>query len=265
MDEVWVPCQHNIETFAHSGVERRKLVKMPQGINLERYQRGVAPMNLRGARRFNFLSVFEWSRHKGWDVLVRAFAAEFRPYEGVALILKTGAAGAQTVSAIRQAITAELRSAGLFARLPPHIVIFACKLPAVQMPALYRAADAFVLPSRGEGWCRPLMEAMLMGLPSIGTRWSGPLEFMNDDNSYLVDCSVVDVPPAGWRDVPVFRGHRWAEPSVRHLRQLMRRVVQDREDARSRAEAGHQHIVENFSRERVARLVKARLEELLGD
>jgi glycosyltransferase involved in cell wall biosynthesis len=264
MDEVWVPCQHNIETFAHSGVERQKLVKMPQGINVERYQREVALLPIRGARRFNFLSVFEWSRHKGWDVLVRAFAAEFRSYEGVALILKTGAAGGQTSIAIRQAVVAELRSAGLGASLPPHIVILASKLPAEQMPALYRAADAFVLPSRGEGWCRPLMEAMLMGLPSIGTRWSGPLEFMNDENSYLVDCAVVDVPPAGWRDVPIFRGHRWAEPSLSHLRQLMRRVVSDREEASRRGEAGSEHIMQNFSRERVARLVKARLEEILG-
>ena len=104
-----------------------------------------------------------------------------------------------------------------------------------------------------------------MGLPSIGTRWSGPLEFMNDDNSYLVDCCVVDVPPAGWRDVPVFRGHRWAEPSVRHLRQLMRRVVSDREEALRKGQGARQHISENFSRERVAQLVKARLEQILDN
>jgi len=28
---------------------------------------------------------------------------------------------------------------------------------------LYKAADAFVLPSRGEGWGRPHVEAMSMG------------------------------------------------------------------------------------------------------
>jgi glycosyltransferase involved in cell wall biosynthesis len=263
MDEVWVPCQHNVETFANSGVDRRKLIKMPQGINLERYQYGGDPLPVRGARPFNFLSVFEWSRHKGWDVLVRAFVAEFRSHEGVALILKTGAAGGQSASAIRQAIIAELRTAGLGASLPPHIVILAGKLPTAQMPALYRAANAFVLSSRGEGWCRPLMEAMLMGLPSIGTRSGGPLEFMNDENSYLVDCAVVDVPTSGWRDVPVFRGHRWAEPSVRHLRQLMRRIVCQQDEARQKARAGREHIINNFSRERVARLVEARLRQTL--
>jgi glycosyltransferase involved in cell wall biosynthesis len=38
-------------------------------------------------------------------------------------------------------------------------------LPAVRdadMPALYAAADALVLPSRGEGWGRPHVEAMSM-------------------------------------------------------------------------------------------------------
>jgi glycosyltransferase involved in cell wall biosynthesis len=100
---------------------------------------------------------------------------------------------------------------------------------------------------------------MVMGLPSIGSRWSGPLEFMNDANSYLVDCSVVEVPPQGWREAPVFRGHRWAEPSVPHLRQLMRRAVSSRAEASRKAAAGREQIVRDFSRERVAALVRERL------
>ena len=32
---------------------------------------------------------------------------------------------------------------------------------------LYASADAFVLPTRGEGWCLPAMEAMAMSLPVI--------------------------------------------------------------------------------------------------
>ncbi len=36
------------------------------------------------------------------------------------------------------------------------------------MPALYKTMDCFVLPSRGEGWGRPQVEAMAMGLPIIG-------------------------------------------------------------------------------------------------
>ena len=49
-------------------------------------------------------------------------------------------------------------------------------LPTADMPRLYAGADAFVLASRGEGWGRPYMEAMAMGLPTIGSRWSGNLD-----------------------------------------------------------------------------------------
>mmetsp|Transcript_7526 Transcript_7526/g.16673 ORF Transcript_7526/g.16673 Transcript_7526/m.16673 type:complete len:81 (+) Transcript_7526:1012-1254(+) len=46
--------------------------------------------------------------------------------------------------------------------------------------------DAFVLPSRGEGWGRPHTEAMVMGLPCIATNWSGNTEFMSDANSFPI-------------------------------------------------------------------------------
>ena len=45
------------------------------------------------------------------------------------------------------------------------------------MAALYRRAHAFVLPTRGEGWCLPLLEAMVAGVPAVATAWSGLLEF----------------------------------------------------------------------------------------
>ena len=52
----------------------------------------------------------------------------------------------------------------------PKIVMIEEFVGEDEMPALYAAADAFVLPSRGEGWGLPYMEAMAAGLPVIGTR-----------------------------------------------------------------------------------------------
>jgi glycosyltransferase involved in cell wall biosynthesis len=62
-------------------------------------------------------------------------------------------------------------------------------LPPIEdgdMPAMYAGADALVLPSRGEGWGRPHVEAMAMGLALVATNWSGPTEFMTERNSYPV-------------------------------------------------------------------------------
>ena len=53
-------------------------------------------------------------------------------------------------------------------------------MPRAALRNLYAAADAFVLPTRGEGWGLPIAEAMAMALPVIATNWSGPTASCTD-------------------------------------------------------------------------------------
>ena len=48
-----------------------------------------------------------------------------------------------------------------------------------------------VVPTRGEGWGRPQMEAMSMGLPVISTNWSGLTAFLNDKTGYPIPIEKV--------------------------------------------------------------------------
>lgn len=266
MDEIWVPSGFNIETFARSGVPRTKLVRMPGAIDVERFSRSARPMPVPGERGFNFLSVFAWHARKGWDVLLRAFVEEFKPAEDVALILKVWPTFGFTMDDIRHEARCLLRRYGLARELPPHVVFHQACLHAEQLPRLYKAAHAFVLPTRGEGWGRPFMEALLMERPVIATRCSGQLDFLNDENAYLVDCSIADIAQRASQPDHGLRAHRWAEPSRAHLRQLMRLVFEDREGARQKARAGRESIITNFRRETVTERVKrelARIAQLL--
>ena len=258
MDQIWVPCDFNVETFASSGVRREKLFKIPEAVDTELFRPEVDPLPIAGARGFNFLSVFEWGRRKGWDVLLRAFVEEFAPNDDVALILKTGGGG-RGLEHIRNEALGILKHHLRVHSLPPNVVIYRASIPTEEIPRLYRAANAFVLPSRGEGWGRPLMEAMLMGVPSIATRFSGQLEFMDDENSWLIDYQLVDVPESGWREAAIYRGHRWAEPDIPQLRRAMREVFEDRAGARRKAEAGRERVLRNYNRRAVATLVREHL------
>jgi glycosyltransferase involved in cell wall biosynthesis len=263
MDRVWVPCDFNVETFASSGVHREKLEKIPEAIDVDLFRPDVESLPLSGSRGFNFLSIFEWGLRKGWDALLLAFVQEFGPQEDVALILKTGAGGC-SLDHMKHEAQECLKRLGRGAAIPPNVIFHRAYLPTEQLPRLYKAADAFVLPSRGEGWGRPLMEAMLMGVPSIATRWSGHLEFMDDSNSWLVDCQLVDVPEQGWREAAIYKGHRWAEPDVAHLRSILREVATHREAARRKAERGRERILRNYNRSTVANLLRERLLRLLA-
>ncbi|HVZ07705.1 glycosyltransferase family 4 protein [Rhodopila sp.] len=93
-------------------------------------------------------------RHKRIDALLSAFAAARTPH-GVYLVIAGG----------REPDTDELIAEGT--ALLGDRVRFLLDLPRDAMPALYRAADAFVLPSLYEMFGIVLLEALATGLPVL--------------------------------------------------------------------------------------------------
>jgi glycosyltransferase involved in cell wall biosynthesis len=134
-------------------------------------------------------------------------------------------------------------------------------------PRIYKAADAFVLPSRGEGWGRPHVEAMSMGLPVIATNWSGVTAYLDESVGYPLPIEDV-VPVQAQSDSEYwFRGLKWAQPSVKELRKLMRHVYENRAEAAAKGAAARQRMVEKYSPPAIAEAVVKelqRIERLLG-
>ena len=265
MDEVWVPSQFNVETFANSGVERSKLVVMPGAVDSEFFdpaRHTVYPLPNRA--RFNFLSIFEWSSRKGWDVLLAAYLREFSADDDVCLWLRTylfAKPDGDPTEAIWQRIREFTALLGLEGKILPRIELIAEQVPSDQLPGLYLACDCYVAPSRGEGWGRPQHEAMLMERPVIATNWSGNTEFMTPDNSYLLDHEVVDTQGLE-PELSHYKGHRWANPSEIHLRTLMRHVFTHPEEARIKGQAARKHMARHYNREAVADRVIHRLQHI---
>ena len=252
LDEVWVPGDFNLETFARAGVDPRRLRKVPECLHLEWYDPPAEPLELPGVSGFVFLAVFAWSLRKGWDVLVRAYLEEFAAEDDVtlAMVVRPFASPVrERLAELDHFVRHELR------RDPMRSARIIVMESSPDMPRLYRSVDAYVLPSRGEGWGRPYMEAMASGLPVIASRWSGNLEFMNDQNAYLIDCQPADVSPEAAREWPWFAGQRWAEPSVEHLRALLRRVRSRPEEARAKGERARRDIFASYGLDRVGQLM----------
>lgn len=261
LTEVWVPSEFNKETFITAGVEQDKIFIVPSTIDSNKYNpERVTPYPLATANLFNFLSVFDWNKRKGWDVLIRAFIKEFAPKENVCLNLKVTKFLEYNANPHLE-IAEQAKELGLTEI--PRIQIIDNPFTEEEMVQLYAAADAYVMPSRGEGWGLPYIEAMSMGLPTIGTRWSGQTAFMNDTNSYLIDIEgVVPIPP----DIPYFgqfHWHNWAEPSESHLRILMRNVYENIEQAKKVGQKARQDILTHFSKEKAAQQIYKRINELV--
>jgi glycosyltransferase involved in cell wall biosynthesis len=246
-DELWVPCRHNFEAFADSGIPARKMRIVGGTLDFDLFAPGADPYPMdTDPERFVFLTNFDFSARKGWEILLSAWGEAFTCEDPVCLILKTGSfyREAGYVEARIQSMLRE-RFGSAFARLAP-IHLLTDILAAPEMPRLYAAADAYVLPTRGEGWGRPYMEAQAMGLPTIASAWGGQLEFMDQDTSWLVEGGLVDVPDDAELFNSLYRGHRWFEPSVDDLAAKLREIAADPAAANQRAAPARERLISRF-------------------
>jgi GT2 family glycosyltransferase len=249
MDEVWVPSHFNQDTFEQSGV-RVPIHVMPLGVNPDYFNPHIR--SFRVSPRYTFLSVFEWGERKGPEVLLRAYHRAFTANDDVLLLLK-----------IRNVdpgvnIGQEIRDLG-FSGGPPIAILYNQDVPPHQLGSLYRSADCFVLPSRGEGWGLPMVEAMACGIPTIATDWSAQTEFMNEENAYPL--RVEKLIPARAK-CPYYEGLRWAQPDEEHLIHLMRYVHEHRDEAAAKGARAAKDVLGRWTWRQAAERVKSRLLEI---
>lgn len=136
-----------------------KLLEQARGRAAVRAEYGLSPEAL------VFLFVGTLIHLKGVDILVEAFArfAGRNPGSVLVLVGPDGAAGGQ-MTALREAT----RAGDLEGR-----VLMLGELPFPRVVELYKASDVFVLPTRKDTWAKVVVEAALVGLPSIVTDVAG--------------------------------------------------------------------------------------------
>jgi len=263
VDELWVPCTHNREAFARSGVDEERIHVLAEPLELDRFAPGTAaPLEVPGAHGTVFLAAFDWSLRKGWDVLLRAWRRAFTPDDDVTLVIKTWSTRGLTHEDIEAALVAEVRADGGDPARLPDVVVITDLLDARALAGLYAAGDVYVAPSRGEGFCRPVAEAMAAGRPVIATGHAGPADFVDDTVGRALAWRPVEVSAAARAEAPAPPGARWAEPDLDDLVDALREAHADPARRRARGEAALARARERFDHREVARRALDRMERV---
>lgn len=273
MDYVWVPTDFHVKTFVQSGVHPKKVVKIVQPVDWKFFNPvkfkpfylpskgtlvlGSRSANIKTDSHFVFLSVFKWEYRKGWDVLLRSYLKEFSKVDGVALYLLTNPY--YTDSDFGNKILEFVEGSDLERPVQGWTPVYVIDhhIAQIDFPRIYKSANAFVLPSRGEGWGRPVVEAMAMSLPVIVTNWSGPTEYLTEENSYPLPVERMSEVMEG-----PFEGHLWAEPSVDKLQNLMRHVMNNPGEAKAKGRQAREDMINRFSPEIVAGIVRDHVQQI---
>ena len=194
---------------------------------------------------FDLLSIFERKNPLGLiDAFKRAFAAD----EGPVLVIKVINSSFEPASMSRLLDAAAGRD---------DIRIMDGYLEHHVNRALMHAADSYVSLHRSEGFGLTMAEAMAMGKPVIATAYSGNLDFMDEDISYLVSWRPGSVPPGCQ---PYRAGAKWAEPDLDHAASLMRQVYENPDEAREVGARAREAVLSKYGIGARAEFVRERYE-----
>ncbi len=246
-DEIWVPS--NFVADALSRVSPVPIVRMPYVIHpepsrrddLDRSHFGLPPNDFVFLFIFDSQSEVERKNPKG---LLEAFRRAFPTNKDAFLLIKSSHPNPQATAAMQQAAkTANVR-------------IIDAVVSRDEVHALYHLCDCYISLHRSEGFGLTLTEAMNAGKPVIATGYGGNVDFMTTENSYLVKYKLVEID----RDHgPYRKSWIWADPDLDHAAQLMRRVYENREEARAIGRKASEDVRHLLHPSAVGDLIRQRL------
>lgn len=190
-DEVWVPTEWNKNVFVLSGLSIPCRV-VPLGVDPSIYCIGkqsalpeceLVTTHRAGAyevpKGFIFISVFQPTFRKGLHHLLPAFEEAFANDPDVALVLGATAHSPKQYPIFYESIRTYTKDSRIYA--------LTGKFSEHEMANHYRACQAFVTMSLGEGWNLPMVEAAACGLPVIVPRNTAHIDITDDTCAFLID------------------------------------------------------------------------------
>ena len=247
LDELWVPSNFCVETFAKAS--SKPIIKFAHPIhflenNISRKELKLPENKFIFLNVFNALSSYE---RKNPFAIIKAFNLAFgKENDQVILIIK----------ALHLNIHKD-KKAQLIHQISENnnIILIEAEFEKNYQSALFKNCDAYISLHRSEGFGLTMAEAMYYGKPTIATGYSGNLDFMNVSNSFLVDFDLIED-----KDGFLLKGGLWADPKIEDAAIKMREVYFKRKFSNEVGEKGALYIHQNLSLEAIGSQMKNRLE-----
>ena len=241
-DVVWVPSAWGQTILIQNGLNPSQCDVVPEGVDTDQFHPWHPPAD---DGVFRYLLTGKYERRKSITETIDAWAQVFGNDPTFELSIKTN--HIMNHEENKQKITEHVRRLEL-----TNVNVWYGNLPTSDMSLLYQRHQVFVLPTKGEGWGLPLIEAAAAGLPIITTMWSGNTEFLNTINSSVVPVEYDMVPV----DCPEYQSFyptedqdwgTWAQPRPQSIVQALLYACDFFQDLKTNAIANSDIIRRDFS------------------
>lgn len=235
VSKVLVPCDWNRDVFVNSGVTVPVEVvpHVVETFDFSKNEDCSDVLNVEDKNTFLFYNINQWTERKNPLAAIKAYWTAFQKDENVGLVLKTY--GSDYSAPQRDAIKSTIKRLKQGIVLPkyPPIYLILDMLSEDEIMTLHKRCDCYIALDRAEGWGMSTSTAGAAGNPVISTGYGGVLQYLNADNSYLVDYLLT--PVTGMPFSPWYLGSmNWAEASATHGACLANEVYTNRTAAKNK-------------------------------
>lgn len=253
-DEIWVATSFCRESIGANSPIPVVQMDFPIVMDSTKVSKDRSLLNL-SENLFVFLFSFDFSsffERKNPLALVTAFIKAFPPdHDDVALVIKS----------INSHIYPDKMTELTCAAQDQRIRWINEHLSSNQMKNLMNSCDCYISLHRSEGFGLGMAEAMFLKKPVIATGYSGNMDFMNEENSFLVRYRLVELKE---NYGPYEKGNVWADPDIDHAAELMRFVHENREQAGKKAERAGKDIRHYLNLNNAGKKMETRLRQIAG-
>lgn len=227
-DKIIVPTRFVQETFKRAGFESSVI---PLGYESAIFKEVGRQEN----HPYTFLHYEAFQDRKGWQDLLDAWFTSLHEEEFDArLLLKTIRPYSEIPEEVKQFVNVKVISGEI-----PHHALF----------DIMSEVDAFVFPSRGEGFSIPPLEAMATGLPTILSIGHSHLDYYNEDYMYGVPCEIkIPAKYPNWESQGGF-----VRCNIDNLAGVLKHVYTNREEARNRGHLAASYVKDRYTFSHTAR------------
>lgn len=253
MDELWVPSEYVKKACIKSGVTIPIKIA-PHALDVDSYANSPDGAKIEQLLdTFNFVFVGEFIERKNIKALLRAFHTEFHPKEPVNILIKTSGIDIKELEAYCDSIKKGLKLRNEYKKE----LTISGRLEKQDYISVLKQCHSFVMPSRGEGFCIPALEAMCLGIPVIYTEGTALSEFCagvwvesKNDSCFGGMGSLPNIYTAN---------SEWLEINIKDLQLAMRNAYMRHNDDKLKKECLERS--KKYSHENIGNLFK----ELLND
>lgn len=230
MDELWVASTHEKLTLNADGVTVPiNIIPMP--INTAKLDQCKKQWPIANAETTCiFYTIAEYSERKNLVALLTAYYLEFHATENVQLLIKTHKPGlseaklykyiAQDQQTLKKRLRLHNNNWGY-----DNVLFVLQNLSPTDLISIHNTGDCFIIPSRGESLCRPLMDAAYIGNRIIATYNTGMCDIIQQVDGYQLQSKTIPAmasqPPLSY----LYTGYeQWQQVDIANLQKHMRSV-----------------------------------------